>query len=70
MKIHVKEGTDKILGATIVASRASEMINEIAVAMTAGIGLRDLADVLHTYPAQSDAVRMAAIACERDNPVS
>ena len=43
VKIHVKVGTDKILGATIVASRASEMINEISVAMSTGIGMRKLA---------------------------
>jgi len=62
VKLHVREGTDRILGGTIVASRASEMINEVSVAMSAGIGLRDLARVLHTYPAQSEAIRMAAAA--------
>jgi pyruvate/2-oxoglutarate dehydrogenase complex dihydrolipoamide dehydrogenase (E3) component len=62
VKLHVREGTDQILGSTIVSSRASEMINEVSVAMSAGIGLRDLARVLHTYPAQSEAIRMAAMA--------
>jgi pyruvate/2-oxoglutarate dehydrogenase complex dihydrolipoamide dehydrogenase (E3) component len=70
VKIHVKLGTDKILGATIVASKASEMINEISVAMSSGIGMRKLARVLHTYPAQSDAIRMAALAYTLDQPVS
>ena len=70
VKIHVKLGTDKILGATIVASRASEMINEISVAMSTGIGMRKLAQVLHTYPAQSDAIRLAALAYTLDEPVS
>ena len=70
VKIHVKLGTDKILGATIVASRASEMINEISVAMSTGIGMRKLARVLHTYPAQSDAIRQAALAYTLDQPVS
>ena len=70
VKIHVKVGTDKILGATIVASRASEMINEISVAMSTGIGMRKLARVLHTYPAQSDAIRQAALAYTLDQPVS
>ena len=69
VKIHVKVGTDKILGATIVASRASEMINEISVAMSTGIGMRDLAKVLHTYPAQSDAIRLAALAYIQDRPL-
>jgi len=70
VKIHVKAGTDTILGATIVASRASEMINEISVAMSVGIGMRELADVLHTYPAQSDAIRLAALAYTQDWPAS
>ena len=70
VKIHVKAGTDRIMGATIVASRASEMINEISVAMSVGIGMRDLANVLHTYPAQSDAIRLAALAYARDRPAS
>jgi|SRR5450631_750202 len=60
VKIHVKDGSDEIIGATIVASRASEMINEIAVIMHGKIGMRALATVMHTYPAQSDAIRMAA----------
>jgi pyruvate/2-oxoglutarate dehydrogenase complex dihydrolipoamide dehydrogenase (E3) component len=60
VKIHVRQGSDEILGATIVAARASDMINEIAVIMRAKMGMRQLADVLHTYPAQSDAIRMAA----------
>ena len=38
VKIHVREGTDKILGATVVARHAGEMINGISLAMVAGIG--------------------------------
>ncbi len=66
VKIHVRDGTDTILGATIVATRASEMINEVCVAMSAGIGLRVLADVIHTYPTQSEAIRIAALACANE----
>jgi len=68
VKIHVREGSDEILGATVVASRASELINEISVIMSAGIGLRRLAGILHTYPAQSDAIRLAAMAYLNDQP--
>ncbi len=60
VKLHVTEGSDRILGATIVAARASEMINEVCVAIHSGVGLRALAEVVHTYPAQSAAIRMAA----------
>lgn len=65
VKIHVKERTDRILGATIVARHAGEMINEITLAMVAGIGLRTLARVIHTYPTQAEAIKKAADACNR-----
>jgi pyruvate/2-oxoglutarate dehydrogenase complex dihydrolipoamide dehydrogenase (E3) component len=65
VKIHVRERTDRILGATIVARHAGEMINEITLAMVAGIGLRTLARVIHAYPTQAEAIRMAADAYTR-----
>lgn len=60
VKIHVKERTDRILGATIVARHAGEMISEITLAMVAGIGLRTLAHVIHAYPTQAEAIKKAA----------
>ncbi len=60
LKIHVRAGTDQIIGASIVASRASEMINEMAIIMHAKVGMRALAQIKHTYPSQSDAIRLAA----------
>ncbi|NMG75913.1 mercuric reductase [Aromatoleum diolicum] len=65
VKIHVKERTDRILGATIVARHAGDMINEITLAMVAGIGLRTLARVIHAYPTQGEAIRKAADAYKR-----
>jgi pyruvate/2-oxoglutarate dehydrogenase complex dihydrolipoamide dehydrogenase (E3) component len=66
VKVHVRSGCDQIVGATIVASRASEMINELCVAMRANMGLLALADVLHTHPSQCDAIRIAAAAFVED----
>ncbi len=63
VKIHVKGRTDRILGATIVARHAGEMINEITLAMVAGIGLGTLARVIHAYPTQAEAIKKAADAC-------
>lgn len=57
VKILVKAGTDKILGATIVARHAGEMISEVSTAMAAGLGLGALANVLHPYPTQAEAIR-------------
>jgi pyruvate/2-oxoglutarate dehydrogenase complex dihydrolipoamide dehydrogenase (E3) component len=60
VKIHIKEGTDRILGATVVARHAGEMISDIALAITAGIGLRRLARASHPYPTQAAAIKVAA----------
>jgi len=65
VKIHVRERTDRILGATIVARHAGEMINEITLALVAGIGLRTLARVIHAYPTQAEAIKKAADAYNR-----
>lgn len=65
VKVHVKTGTDRVLGATIVAEHAGEMINEITLAMTAGLGLATLGGVIHPYPTQAEAVKQAADAYHR-----
>lgn len=65
VKIHTLRGTDKILGATIVARHAGEMISEISVAMAAGMGLGRLAFVIHPYPTQAEAIRHCGDAYNR-----
>lgn len=60
VKVLVKKGTDKILGATIVAAHAGEMISEISVAMGAKAGLKTLAGVIHPYPTQAEAIKKVA----------
>ncbi len=62
VKIHVKKGTDQILGATIVARHAGETISELTLAMVGKVGLKTLARVIHPYPTQADALRRAAFA--------
>ena len=62
VKIHVKRGTDQILGATIVARHAGETIGELTLAMVGKVGLKTLARVIHPYPTQADALRRAAFA--------
>ena len=60
VKVHVKQGTDKILGATIVARHAGEMIGEITLAMTNNLGLGAIAKTIHPYPTQAEAIRQVA----------
>lgn len=59
VKIYVRERSDRILGATIVARRAGDMIDEITLALVARAGLRTLARVIHDYPTQADAIKQA-----------
>ena len=60
VKIHTKKGTDQILGATIVARHAGDMISEISVAMAGKIGLAALYNVIHPYPTQAEAIKQTA----------
>ena len=57
VRIHVRQGTDEIVGATIVAAHAGDMIGEISLAMTARIGLGKIAGAIHPYPTQAEAMR-------------
>lgn len=50
----------RILGATIVAPRAGEMITELTLAMNAGSKLADLAATVHPYPTYSMLVQELA----------
>jgi pyruvate/2-oxoglutarate dehydrogenase complex dihydrolipoamide dehydrogenase (E3) component len=57
VKVHARRGTDRVVGATIVARHAGDMIGELTLAITAGIGLGRLASVIHPYPTQAEAIR-------------
>jgi len=60
VKILTAEGKDEILGATIVAAHAGEMISEITLAMVGKLGLGTILDVIHPYPTQAEAIKRAA----------
>lgn len=60
VRVHVRRGTDQIVGATIVARHAGEMIGELALAMTANIGLSTIAKTIHPYPTQAEAIKKVA----------
>jgi pyruvate/2-oxoglutarate dehydrogenase complex dihydrolipoamide dehydrogenase (E3) component len=65
VKVHVKKKTDKLLGATIVARHAGEMISELNLAMVGDLGLKTIANVIHPYPTQAEAIRQVADAYNR-----
>jgi pyruvate/2-oxoglutarate dehydrogenase complex dihydrolipoamide dehydrogenase (E3) component len=65
VKIHTRRGGDRILGATIVASHAGELISELTLAIARRIGLGALLGVIHPYPTQAEGIRRAAAAQAR-----
>jgi pyruvate/2-oxoglutarate dehydrogenase complex dihydrolipoamide dehydrogenase (E3) component len=65
LKIHHRKGSDEILGATIVARHAGEMISEVTTAIVGKLGLNKLSSVIHPYPTQAEAIKKAADAYRR-----
>ena len=65
LKVHVKRGSGKIVGATMVARHAGDMISQITLAMTAGVGLGTIARTIHPYPTQAEAMKKAGDAYNR-----
>lgn len=65
VKVHVRAGTDRIVGATIVARHAGEMLPELTLAIVKGVGLGALGNVIHPYPTQADAIRKLGDAYNR-----
>lgn len=59
-RVHVKKGTDQLVGATIVAAHAGDLISELTVVMKAGKGLRTIAGTIHPYPTQAEVVKKVA----------
>jgi pyruvate/2-oxoglutarate dehydrogenase complex dihydrolipoamide dehydrogenase (E3) component len=64
-KVHVKRGTGTIVGATIVARHAGEMIGLYTTLMTHKLGLGALTRVIQPYPTQAEAVRKTGDAYQR-----
>ena len=60
VKVHVKKGSDRILGATIVASHAGEWISEVTLAMVNKLGLGAILNTIHPYPTQAEGLKRAA----------
>jgi pyruvate/2-oxoglutarate dehydrogenase complex dihydrolipoamide dehydrogenase (E3) component len=57
VRIHVRKGTDEIVGATVVATHAGDMIGELTLAMKGKLGLKTIGGTIHPYPTQAEAIR-------------
>ncbi len=65
VKVLTPPGSDKILGATIVAAHAGELIAEFVLAMKHGLGLNKILGTIHTYPTWMEANKYVAGAWKR-----
>jgi pyruvate/2-oxoglutarate dehydrogenase complex dihydrolipoamide dehydrogenase (E3) component len=65
VKVHLAKGKGKILGATIVAAHAGDLISEITLAMTSKLGAGMLAKTIHPYPTQAEAIKKVGDAYNR-----
>jgi pyruvate/2-oxoglutarate dehydrogenase complex dihydrolipoamide dehydrogenase (E3) component len=60
VKVHVRKGTDEIVGATIVAAHAGDLITQYTLAITQGVGLGAFTRVIYPYPTQGEALKGVA----------
>jgi pyruvate/2-oxoglutarate dehydrogenase complex dihydrolipoamide dehydrogenase (E3) component/uncharacterized membrane protein YdjX (TVP38/TMEM64 family) len=60
VKLLVVPGKDRLLGATIVATQAGELLAELVLAMKHGLGLNKLLGTIHAYPTLAEANKYAA----------
>lgn len=57
VRVHLRKGTEAIVGATVVATHAGDLISELTLAMNGKLGLRKLGSTIHPYPTQAEAIR-------------
>lgn len=60
LKVHLARGKDRIVGATLVAEHAGEMIGTLTLAITRRVGLGGIAGMIQPYPTQADILLKAA----------
>lgn len=65
LRVHLEKGSDKILGATLVAEHAGDMLGELCLAVNQSIGLATIGSVIHPYPTQAEVIKKAGDAYNR-----
>lgn len=60
VKVLTRAGSDKVIGATIAAEHAGELIGEFTLAMKHGIGLKKIMGTIHIYPTFLEMNKFAA----------
>ncbi|OGP22573.1 MAG: hypothetical protein A2067_08180 [Deltaproteobacteria bacterium GWB2_42_7] len=60
MQIIVEEGTERVLGATIVGAHATDLIGEAAIVVKGGGKLKHIIETIHAHPTLPEIVLEAA----------
>ena len=60
LRLHVQKGKGRILGATVVAENAGDILGELCVAVTSRVRLGAIAGTIFPYPTQAEVFRKAA----------
>lgn len=67
VKVLTRQGSDKILGVTIVATHAGNLLAEFTLAMRHGLGLNKILATIHPYPTWSEANKYVAGAWKKEH---
>jgi pyruvate/2-oxoglutarate dehydrogenase complex dihydrolipoamide dehydrogenase (E3) component len=59
LRLHIEKGKDRILGATLVAHHAGDLLGELCLAVTHRVGLSKIASTIHPYPTQAEVIKKA-----------
>jgi pyruvate/2-oxoglutarate dehydrogenase complex dihydrolipoamide dehydrogenase (E3) component len=59
--IYTRKATGQIVGATLVAAHAGEMISELTLAVTSKLTIEALAEAVHCYPTQAEVFQRIAL---------
>jgi pyruvate/2-oxoglutarate dehydrogenase complex dihydrolipoamide dehydrogenase (E3) component len=60
LRLHIQRGKDRILGATLVAEHAGDLLGQLCVAVTAKVGLNKIAGTIFPYPTQAEVLKKSA----------
>ena len=60
LRLHVHRGKDRILGATVVAEHAGDLVSGLSIAITTGLGLNKIARTIFPYPTEAEIIKKAA----------
>lgn len=60
VKVIASAEDDRVLGAHIIGPHASDLIHEVAVAMRAGLKIKDIANTIHAHPTLAEGIMEAS----------